>query len=295
MSFFGETELDIFNAQVGAWSEVTSREAGNDKSVTLDKNEKGVLYGFYDQCSFTRAGGGAADGIPAEKVFNVIQLDTGMYAPRELAIKYPKRTGQELRLYFNRSSGFYPAAGERWFVFSRNGIDLPFIGAITADVYDIISSKKKSYEFDYSFDEEDQDYQKGVVSLKAQEGVAVYQVTSQKRDANLASRYVRDSGYKCQFDETHETFVSATTGQPYIEVHHIIPIAKTPDFAHSLDVVPNLIALCPNCHRAIHFGSPEVKSTFLEYFYKTRSELLVEAGIEITEVSLFSYYGINRA
>lgn len=38
-------------------------------------------------------------------------------------------------------------------------------------------------------------------------------------------------------------------GDPYLEVHHIIPLAKGGD-----DSIPNTIALCPNCHREQHHG-----------------------------------------
>jgi 5-methylcytosine-specific restriction enzyme A len=37
--------------------------------------------------------------------------------------------------------------------------------------------------------------------------------------------------------------------QPYLEVHHTIPLA-----AGGLDVVANAEALCPNCHREAHYG-----------------------------------------
>jgi 5-methylcytosine-specific restriction enzyme A len=38
-------------------------------------------------------------------------------------------------------------------------------------------------------------------------------------------------------------------GDPYLEVHHIITLAKNGD-----DTIENAQALCPNCHREVHFG-----------------------------------------
>lgn len=38
-------------------------------------------------------------------------------------------------------------------------------------------------------------------------------------------------------------------GRPFLEVHHRIPLALD-----GLDTVENAIALCPNCHRELHFG-----------------------------------------
>lgn len=44
-------------------------------------------------------------------------------------------------------------------------------------------------------------------------------------------------------------FLKKNNNQPYLEVHHIIPVAKG-----GKDNLSNVIALCPNCHRAMHFG-----------------------------------------
>lgn len=38
-------------------------------------------------------------------------------------------------------------------------------------------------------------------------------------------------------------------GPPYLEVHHVIPLS-----AGGLDTPENMLALCPNCHRKIHFS-----------------------------------------
>jgi len=35
-------------------------------------------------------------------------------------------------------------------------------------------------------------------------------------------------------------------GQPYLEVHHLVPLHTGGD-----DSLPNLVALCPNCHRKV--------------------------------------------
>lgn len=44
-------------------------------------------------------------------------------------------------------------------------------------------------------------------------------------------------------------FQRAKDGTPYLEVHHIQPLAKGGE-----DTVKNAIALCPNCHRQQHYG-----------------------------------------
>lgn len=44
-------------------------------------------------------------------------------------------------------------------------------------------------------------------------------------------------------------FQRKSTGRPYLEVHHVLPLAQG---GH--DTVANAIALCPNCHREQHYG-----------------------------------------
>ena len=59
--------------------------------------------------------------------------------------------------------------------------------------------------------------------------------------------YLENSTLRCDCCG-EETFIT-DAGEPYVEFHHLIPfnIANGPD--HFL----NLFALCPNCHRKIHF------------------------------------------
>lgn len=44
-------------------------------------------------------------------------------------------------------------------------------------------------------------------------------------------------------------FRRRSDGSPYLEVHHIVPLASG-----GLDTIENALALCPNCHRAAHYA-----------------------------------------
>lgn len=67
------------------------------------------------------------------------------------------------------------------------------------------------------------------------------------------ARFLENDLLKCECCG-EETFIT-NAGEPYVEFHHLIPfnIANGPD--HYL----NLFALCPNCHRKIHFLRIEEK------------------------------------
>ncbi len=77
------------------------------------------------------------------------------------------------------------------------------------------------------------------------------------KQAYSGVRYVRDpairaavmvrAGGVCEYCNA-PGFVCAN-GQPYLESHHIIALAKDGE-----DRMTNVIALCPNDHREAHFG-----------------------------------------
>lgn len=64
----------------------------------------------------------------------------------------------------------------------------------------------------------------------------------------IATRLALAEG-KCEKCGQEAPFISALDGMPYLEVHHIKSIAEGGE-----DTVDNTIALCPNCHKEIHFG-----------------------------------------
>ena len=44
-----------------------------------------------------------------------------------------------------------------------------------------------------------------------------------------------------------------TKGEPYLETHHVVWIAKGGE-----DTIENTVALCPNCHRKMHVVDSEI-------------------------------------
>lgn len=53
----------------------------------------------------------------------------------------------------------------------------------------------------------------------------------------------------CQDCKQPAPFLNKLTNEPYLECHHIIPLSEG-----GLDVIENVIALCPNCHKKRHYG-----------------------------------------
>jgi hypothetical protein len=102
--------------------------------------------------------------------------------------------------------------------------------------------------------------------------------------------------YKCAIDETHQTFISATSNQPYMEPHHIVPISKFSDiwgkYKTNVDCIENIASLCPICHRAIHYANRDLRTKLITMLYKTRVEQFKNIGLNISLDDLLAMYFI---
>lgn len=104
-----------------------------------------------------------------------------------------------------------------------------------------------------------------------------------KRSSIIKRHTIEAAGYCCEVDEMHKTFTAKNTGQPYMEGHHILPMKYQDKFPKSLDVYANVICLCPNCHRLLHYGISEEKDAVIDKIYSERSKRLGSCGIKISK------------
>jgi hypothetical protein len=70
-----------------------------------------------------------------------------------------------------------------------------------------------------------------------------------KRNPDVVAEVLQRAGGVCEECKMPAPFLRAGTNEPYLEVHHRVPLAQGGD-----DTVANAIALCPNCHRKAHYG-----------------------------------------
>lgn len=96
--------------------------------------------------------------------------------------------------------------------------------------------------------------------------------------------------YKCEYDESHNSFTSKVTGENYVEAHHLIPMEFQGQFKRSLDVEANIISLCPLCHKAVHHASLEEKVLIIRDLFQKRKDRLLNCELEIDIKKLLSYY-----
>ncbi|MEG2789948.1 MAG: HNH endonuclease signature motif containing protein [Romboutsia sp.] len=98
------------------------------------------------------------------------------------------------------------------------------------------------------------------------------------------------SEYKCNISSEHITFKNKKD-KHYMEGHHFIPMSAQGDFENiNLDRVENIATLCPNCHRAIHYGNDEERFSVLKKLYEIKINNLKEVGIDISLENLFNRY-----
>jgi len=80
---------------------------------------------------------------------------------------------------------------------------------------------------------------------------------------NTLKNYVkRRSDYSCEMPNCHYRAFKKIDGEAYIEVHHVIPLSEGGE-----DSVNNTVALCPNCHRKLHYAGnkEELRQILLDY------------------------------
>jgi len=108
-------------------------------------------------------------------------------------------------------------------------------------------------------------------------------------DPAIGKQALIDANYTCENDPTHLTFLSKTTGENYVEAHHLIPMEYQDEYPN-LDINGNIVSLCPTCHRRFHHARDEERREIIEKFYNKRKDELKEYGIDITLDKLVSCY-----
>lgn len=94
------------------------------------------------------------------------------------------------------------------------------------------------------------------------------QVTDFDRDPKVKAWVLKEAAGKCECCGSDAPFTTAEGG-PFLEVHHLRRLADG-----GSDTVENTVALCPNCHREMHYGIN--KSSMVSSMYNKLSRLVHE-------------------
>lgn len=116
-------------------------------------------------------------------------------------------------------------------------------------------------------------------------------VESYRRNPMVAAVALRLAEHKCEADCKGETFFAQSTGLPYMEAHHLIPMNQQVNFEEvSLDVPANIVALCPMCHAKIHLAIKKGRDPLIATLHARRQERLKKSGVECDLPRLLSMY-----
>jgi hypothetical protein len=69
------------------------------------------------------------------------------------------------------------------------------------------------------------------------------------RDPYIVAAALARSNAQCEMPKCVSELFNREDDRPYLEVHHITPLSEGGD-----DTLINAAALCPSCHRELHFG-----------------------------------------
>jgi hypothetical protein len=120
-----------------------------------------------------------------------------------------------------------------------------------------------------------------------------------RRSFHLAE-YVRTlSDYHCAVDGPGCVDFEGRDGKPYVEVHHIVPMALQSDVGINLDRTANMAPLCPGCHSCLHRGGAAPASKVLDgmlgWFERTHNMSVEEANddlaLGVSAPGLMAMYG----
>lgn len=121
---------------------------------------------------------------------------------------------------------------------------------------------------------------------------------------NIKQKALEKYDYKCFFDYfadnendhlAHQlNYFETKKSRTYLEGHHMVQMENSKFFEKDIDVVENIVPVCPNCHRKLHNAKPEVIMKMLKLYYTNSNKReLIRKGIFVDIDTLARFYGIE--
>lgn len=115
------------------------------------------------------------------------------------------------------------------------------------------------------------------------------------KDSRISKSALIEANYACVINPEHKTFITKQKN-PYMEGHHLIPCTVSNSeyfigkFKKNIDCFENIVCICPNCHREVHYGEWNCKSEKIKIMLKKQQEKMSRVGLLITEEELLNLY-----
>jgi hypothetical protein len=138
-----------------------------------------------------------------------------------------------------------------------------------------------------------------LIALKIQDDETI--LLDKKRKKNIKFQSIEKYGEICYMDycqcdsDVHKKmYFKNRSGKIYLEGHHIIQMGNSKFFKNSLDVVENVIPLCPNCHCKLHNAESKEVIKMIDVIYANiDKKAFIKQGIFVDENTLRSFYGLE--
>ena len=273
---FGASQRARFKSKLGAYSVVTERE-NYDSQITATDSEAELLVNFFGKDNI-QVGNVKSNPEKASTTFKLYPSGNDI----ELNLVYPKPSKTELRLYLSVRSGFKPEPGDVWFMFESEG-NL-WIGSMSEVEWRSISKI-------LIYDEDEGSYQDALQEL---DEIKINNLKSRdvyKRDRKKALKRMEVAGHQCEYDRTHNLFISYSTKKPFLEAHHLLPMSLQGETETPLDTLDNIFCLCPHCHRAIHHAEKDLSKSIIDELVNNIPVVLDILNNNIEDI--YNYYAVE--
>ncbi|WP_111748412.1 HNH endonuclease [Salinisphaera orenii] len=169
---------------------------------------------------------------------------------RALADRFD-RSPKSFEYRFQNISHVYELLGRSWLQGCRPARNVG--GNVARRIQDFVSEVENHYTVDDAGFKELVAKSHGDKRRAAPNGTAdpsktQTQVTSYRRDHRVVAWILDQADGLCECCTQPAPFQSGSS-QPYLEVHHVRRLADG-----GPDTTDNAVALCPNCHRELHYG-----------------------------------------
>jgi len=112
-------------------------------------------------------------------------------------------------------------------------------------------------------------------------------------DYRISKTALENAKFRCEVDDSHKTFKTKYKVD-YVEGHHLIPMVEQKNYPTiNIDRVNNIVALCPNCHKALHYAENTYRVSKLLKLFTKRKCYFKDFGIVLTKSSFLKMYNIS--
>lgn len=274
---FGISQKLKFKSDLGTYSIVTEREYF-DSQITATDYETDLLIKHFGLDKI-HIGNVASNIVAAKKKFRKFPTGEDIF----LNLVFPKPEKSELRLYLSSRAGFKPDPMSVWFMY-LNDNDI-WIGSMD-------ESQWRNENSLLIYDNDEQNYQDSIEELDEIKTTTIKKHDIFVRDSKLARQRLITADFKCEFDKKHNLFISRHSKLPYLEAHHLLPMAlQNTSTPIKIDTFDNIFCLCPNCHRAIHHSESTFAREIIDTLVEIRPSVLNILNIKKDDI--YGYYALE--